>query len=155
MIQAIFVAKKSAQSQVGIDAVKVDMGKGIVGDRYYGKKGSDGPNITFVESEEIAAFNANFEQSIALSATRRNIVTQGVRLNQLVGQEFSIGDVRFYGVELCEPCASLGKSLANDTITSSQVVSAWVRRGGLRANVLSTGILRTGMQFNLIPRNNK
>jgi MOSC domain-containing protein YiiM len=150
VIQAIFVSKKSKQSQIGIDAVKVDAGKGIVGDRYYGKKGTDGPNITFVESEEIAAFNANFGQSIGLSATRRNIVTQGVRLNQLVGQEFSIGNVRFYGVELCEPCGSLGKSLANDSISSPQVVRAWLHRGGLRANVLSTGILRTGMQFNLI-----
>ena len=146
------MSKKSKQSQIGIDAVKVDAGKGIVGDRYYGKKGIDGPNITFVESEEIAAFNANFGQYIELSATRRNIVTQGVRLNQLVGQEFSIGDVRFYGVELCEPCGSLGKSLANDSLTSPQVVRAWIHRAGLRANVLSTGILRTGMQFNLIKK---
>ncbi|ETI62291.1 MOSC domain-containing protein [Marinomonas profundimaris] len=152
MIQAIYVAKKSKQPQIEIDAVKVDAGKGIVGDRYYGKKGIDGPNITFVESEEIAAFNANFGQHIVHSATRRNILTQGVRLNQLVGQEFSIGDVRFYGVELCEPCGSLGKSLANDSLTSSQVVRAWLHRGGLRANVLSTGILRAGMQFNLIQK---
>lgn len=155
MILAIFVSKKSKQSQIGIDAVKADAGKGIVGDRYYGKKGLDGPNITFVESEEIAAFNANFGQHISLSSTRRNIVTQGVRLNQLVGQEFSIGDVRFYGVELCEPCSSLGKALANDSLTSSQVVRAWTRRAGLRANVLTTGILRTGMQFNLISKETK
>jgi MOSC domain-containing protein YiiM len=152
LIQSIYVAKKSKQPQIEIDAVKVDAGKGIVGDRYYGKKGIDGPNITFVESEEIAAFNANFGQHIDHSATRRNILTQGVRLNQLVGQEFSIGDVRFYGVELCEPCGSFGKSLANDSLSSSQVVRAWLRRGGLRANVLSTGILRTGMQFNLIQK---
>lgn len=150
MIQAIFVSKKSKQAQISIDAVKADAGKGIVGDRYYGKKGTDGPNITFIESEEIAAFNTNFGQRASLSSTRRNIVTQGVRLNQLVGQEFSIGDVRFYGVELCEPCGTLGKALANDSLSSSQVVRAWARRAGLRANVLSTGILRVGMQFNLI-----
>jgi len=59
VIQAIYVAKKSKQPQMQIDVVKVDAGKGIVGDRYYGKKGHDGPNITFVESEEIAAFNMN------------------------------------------------------------------------------------------------
>jgi MOSC domain-containing protein YiiM len=75
-------------------------------------------------------------------------VTQGVRLNQLVGKEFTIGDVRFYGVELCEPCGSLGKALANDSLTPAQVVKAWVHSGGLRANVLSTGILRLGMTFN-------
>ncbi|ETX11293.1 sulfurase [Marinomonas ushuaiensis DSM 15871] len=150
MIQAIYVAKKSKQSQVGIDAVKVDAGKGIVGDRNYGKRSEVGQNITFVESEAIAAFNANFGQSISQSSTRRNIITQSVRLNQLVGQEFSIGNVRFYGVELCEPCGTLGRALSNDSLTSSQVVKAWARTGGLRANVLTTGILRVGMQFNLL-----
>ena len=148
MIKAIYVAKKSKQAQIEIDAVKVDLGKGIVGDRYYGKKGNDGPNITFVESEAIDAYNKNFGQNIAHFDTRRNIVTQGVRLNQLVGKEFTIGDVRFYGVELCEPCISLGKGLANDSLTPAQVVKAWVHSGGLRANVLSTGILRLGMTFN-------
>lgn len=150
MIQAMYVAKKSKQGQVGIDAVKVDAGKGIVGDRNYGKRREPGQNITFVENEAIAAFNRNFGQSIGESETRRNIITQNVRLNQLVGQEFSIGDVRFYGVELCEPCGALGRALANDSLTPSQVVKAWMRTGGLRANVLSTGILRVGMQFNLL-----
>lgn len=145
MIQAIYVSKKSKQVQIGIDAVKVDAGKGIVGDRYYGKRGEIGLNITFIESEEIDAFNVNFGQHISPFDTRRNIVTQGVRLNQLVGKEFMIGDIRFLGVELCEPCASLGKLLANDSLSAPQVVKAWLNRGGLRANVLTTGILRVGM----------
>ena len=149
MIQAIFVAKKSKAPQVSIDAIKVDAGKGIVGDRNYGKRKDPGLNITFVESEEIDAFNMNFDQHIDASSTRRNIVTQGVRLNQLVGKEFMIGDVRFYGVELCEPCVTLGRLLANDTLTPPQVIKAWLHRGGLRANVLSTGILKVGMPFTL------
>ncbi|MBJ7555639.1 MOSC domain-containing protein [Marinomonas spartinae] len=147
MIKNIFVAKKSKMPQIEIEAVKVDAGKGIVGDRNYAKRQEEGQNITFVESEEIDAFNTNFKQQIGLSATRRNIVTEGVRLNHLVGKEFMIGDVRFYGVELCEPCAFLGQLLANDSLSPPQVVKAWVHRGGLRANVLSTGILKTGMPF--------
>ena len=150
MIKAIYVAKKSKEDQVGIDAVKVDAGKGIVGDRNYGKRREPGQNITFVESEAIVAFNANFGQNVGQSSTRRNIVTQNVRLNQLVGQEFSIGDIRFYGVELCEPCGALGRALAGDGVTPSLVVRSWMLTGGLRANVLSTGILRVGMQFNLL-----
>jgi len=145
VIQAIYVAKKARQAQVGIDVVKVDAGKGIVGDRNYGKRNEAGLNITFVESEEIDAFNTNFGQRLEAFSTRRNIVTQGVRLNQLVGKEFTIGDVRFLGVELCEPCSFLGRSLASDSLTAPQVVKAWTQRGGLRADVLSTGILRVGM----------
>ncbi|SBS32969.1 MOSC domain protein [Marinomonas spartinae] len=147
MIKSIFVAKKSKMPQIGIEAVKVDAGKGIVGDRSYGKRQEAGQNITFVESEEIEAFNTNFDQQIGQSATRRNIVTEGIRLNNLVGKEFMIGDVRFYGVELCEPCAYLGQLLANDSLSAPQVVKAWLHRGGLRADVLSTGILKTGMPF--------
>lgn len=144
----MYVAKKSTQAQIEINAVQVDVGQGIVGDRYYGKRSENGQNITFVESEAITAFNANFEQNMCQSSTRRNIVTKNVRLNQLVGQEFSIGEVRFYGVELCEPCGALGRALANESLTASQVVRAWRLTGGLRANVLSTGILRVGMPFN-------
>lgn len=147
LIKAIFVAPKKRSLQLSIEAVKVDAGKGIVGDRNYAKRYEAGLNITFVEYEEIEAFNINFGQNIALSDTRRNIVTQGVRLNQLVGKEFSIGEVRFYGVEMCEPCSALGRSLANGTLTAPQVVKAWLNRGGLRANVLTTGILKIGMSL--------
>ncbi len=150
MIKAIYVAKKSRQAQIGIDAVKVDAGKGIVGDRYYAKRGDVGLNITFVESEAIEAFNEHFEQNIEWHATRRNIITQGVRLNQLVGKEFSIGSVRFRGVELCDPCAFLGHSLKNDSLSAPQVVKAWTQQGGLRADVLTTGILRIGAPFEIM-----
>lgn len=147
MISAIFVAKTKRGRQVQIDSVKVDAGKGIVGDRHYGFRKQEGINITFVEQEQIDAFNTNFAQQIVLSETRRNIVTQGVNLNTLVGKEFWIGNVRFYGVELCEPCAVLGQRLANQSISAPQVVRAWLNRGGLRANVLTTGILKTGASF--------
>ncbi|BFM51234.1 MOSC domain-containing protein [Marinomonas sp. THO17] len=147
MIKAIFVAKQSNQGQIELDAVKVDAGKGIVGDRYYGKKGDDGPNITFVESEAIANYNQNFAQQIQLADTRRNVVTQGIALNELVGKRFRIGDAEFYGVELCEPCALLGRRLANDEMSAAQVVKAWLHKGGLRADVICSGVVRVGMSF--------
>lgn len=150
MIQAIFVAKKAKQAQMTIEAVKVDAGKGIVGDRYYGKKGNDGPNITFVAQEEIHAFNQHFEQQITLSDTRRNVVTHGVSLNDLVGKRFRIGDAEFYGVELCEPCSLLGRRLANDNISAAQVVKAWLHKGGLRADVIRSGVLRVGTPVELL-----
>lgn len=150
MIKTIFVAKQSKQAQIEIDAVKVDAGKGIVGDRYYGKKGSDGPNITFVESEAIAQYNQNFAQQIQLADTRRNVVTHDIALNDLVGKRFRIGEAEFYGVELCEPCAFLGKTLATEEMNAAQVVKAWLHKGGLRADVVRSGVLRVGMPFELL-----
>src|SRR4029077_8505793 len=78
------------------------------------------------------------------SASGRNIVTRGVRLNELVGVEFLVGSVRFLGVELCEPCLSLGKALATSTPPPAKVVKRLVHRAGLRADALSSGEVVVG-----------
>ena len=68
-----------------------------------------------------------------LSLTRRNLATRGVRLNGLVNAEFTIGNVRLRGVELCEPCILLGSSLASESLAPAAVVKYWVgaiRRAG-------------------------
>ena len=65
----------------------------------------------------------------------------------MVGKEFSIGNVRFKGVELCEPCATLGKLLGNDTLAAKDVVKAFVHKSGLRADVLSDGEIQYGMSI--------
>jgi MOSC domain-containing protein YiiM len=84
---------------------------------------------------------------VDLSSTGRNVVTRGVRLNELVGREFVVGSVRFRGVELCEPCLTLGEALASPTLSPAQVVKLWVRRGGLRADALTGGELSVGAVF--------
>lgn len=147
MILAIFVSGKRGEKQLTASEVDVVAGCGIVGDRNFRKSRWPGQNITFIESEEIDNYNRNFAQNIALDATHRNIITQGIRLNALVGREFSIGDVRFKGVELCEPCSVLGKNLENNMITKKEVVRAFVHKAGLRADILSDGKLAIGMEF--------
>ena len=118
MIHTIFIAEHSLGKQVQVDKIELITAKGIVGDRNFDRAQWPGQNITFIEIEEIEAFNNNYQQRIQLADTRRNIITQGIRLNDLVGKEFSIGNVRFKGVELCEPCATLGKLLGNDTLAA-------------------------------------
>ena len=145
MIHTIFIAEHSLGKQVQVDKIELITGKGIVGDRNFDRAQWPGQNITFIEIEEIEAFNNNYQQRIQLADTRRNIITQGIRLNDLVGKEFSIGNVRFKGVELCEPCATLGKLLGNDTLAAKDVVKAFVHKSGLRADVLSDGEIQYGM----------
>lgn len=150
MIHTIFIAEHSLGKQVQVDKIELITGKGIVGDRNFDRAQWPGQNITFIEIEEIEAFNNNYQQRIQLADTRRNIITQGIRLNDLVGKEFSIGNVRFKGVELCEPCATLGKLLGNDTLAAKDVVKAFVHKSGLRADVLTDGEIHTGMRFDVI-----
>ena len=149
MIKSLYVAKQRRGEQQAVPEIRLITNRGIVGDRNFDKSKWPGQNITFVEAGEIARYNGVYGQAIAEHATRRNVVTEGVRLNDLLGREFSVGGVRFRGVELCEPCTFLGELLSNQDLAKKDVVKAWVGRGGLRADVLSDGILAVGMRFSL------
>ena len=69
---------------------------------------------------------------------RRNVVTTGVSLNHLVGREFTVGEARLRGMRLCEPCEHLAE------LTGQPVVKALIHRGGLRAEIVSGGVIRVG-----------
>jgi MOSC domain-containing protein YiiM len=72
----------------------------------------------------------------APSVTRRNAFVRGVDLNTLVGQEFEIQGVRFAGTAECSPCYWMNTALGPGA-------EAWLKgRGGLRARILTDGILR-------------
>ena len=147
MIKAIFTASENLGGQRQVPEIDLVSGKGIKGDRNFDKSQWPGQNITFIEQEEISEFNQRFSQQISLSDTRRNVITEGVRLNDLVGQVFWIGDVSFKGVELCEPCSTLGALLENDSISKKAIVKAFTHKAGLRADVLSDGQISVGMQI--------
>lgn len=146
-VERIFTRPAHGSPQTEHTAVLVIEGAGIDGDRYFDNHDAPGQNITFVEAEEIEAFLG--EQGLAndLSISGRNVVTRGIRLNDLVGQEFAVGSLRFRGVELCEPCLGLGKKLATPTLPAFKVVKQLLHKSGLRADVLSSGELALGAAF--------
>ncbi|MFT5259375.1 MAG: MOSC domain-containing protein YiiM [Saprospiraceae bacterium] len=149
MIKAVYIAEGSGNTPFEVNPAICVTNKGIQGDRNFARHDWEGQNITFIEAEEIQRFNNDFNQSIDHWDTRRNVVTEGVRLNDLVGKEFTIGEVRFRGVELCEPCAYLGGLLENESIAKKQLVKALVNRGGLYADILSDGVIVPGMTVDL------
>ena len=153
MIEAIFVSKKPREPLQRVEEVQVVAGAGITGDRYFRKRRHPGQNITFIASESIEQYNSDYGQSIDLDATRRNVLTRGIDLNALVGKDFAIGTALFRGVELCEPCSVLGRLLENSSITPLEVIKAFYNKGGLRADIVHGGILRTGMQINVTDNN--
>ncbi|HEY6197141.1 MAG TPA: MOSC domain-containing protein [Candidatus Binatia bacterium] len=120
-------------------------GKGLEGDRYstgngtYSKaKHDSGAEATLIESEALEALKREHGIALAPGASRRNITTRGVALNDLVGLEFAIGAVRFRGIRLCEPCAYLQK------LTEPGVMRGLAHRGGLNAEILTDGVIRVG-----------
>ena len=112
-------------------------GRGIVGDRYYDFQPNYKGQITFFSLEVFDALRRELNLPLAqASATRRNVLVAGVDLNSLVGTEFEIQGIRFAGVEQCKPCHWMNSALGPGAET-------WLRgRGGLRARILTDGILR-------------
>ncbi len=120
-------------------------GRGLEGDRYFSGTGTFSPvcrqpdfEITLIEQENIDAFARESGLPFTSLHARRNIVTQGARLNELAGKEFYVGEVHLRGTRLCEPCNHLAK------ISFPEALKGLVHRGGLRAQVLSEGSIRVG-----------
>ena len=124
--------------------IQVVEGVGLEGDRYasrtgtYSKKHGPDREITLIESEALEAVAR--ESGIALfpHEARRNLVTRGVRLNDLVGRGFRVGPVELEGVRLCTPCGYL------EQVTGKAVRAPLEERGGLRARIVKGGTLRVG-----------
>lgn len=140
-IERIYVSTVRGGPQLEMDRISVIANSGIEGERYFDRHDEPGQNITLVEAEEIEAFTRQYGREHDLSITRRNLVTRGVRLNDLVGKEFAIGEVRLRGVELCEPCLSLGKRLATPELAPAAIIKRLLHRAGLRADVLTSGVI--------------
>jgi MOSC domain-containing protein YiiM len=142
---AIFVAPTKHAEQISVDAVQLKAGKGIVGDRFFGlRQKQTTRNLTLIEWEVIETFNRTFGLKLPLNATRRNLITQGIRLNYLVGKTFKIGQVVCRGIELCEPCKVMARQFPASSLSQAEIIRAFGNKGGIRAEVLSDGVLRLG-----------
>lgn len=143
-IERIYISAAPGEAQTQCNRIDAIVGAGINGDRNFGKNEYAGQNLTLVEAEEIEMFCADQQRVVDYSITRRNLVTRGVQLNLLVGSTFRVGEVVLYGVELCEPCLTLGNILSTREFSAKDVVKYWLHRGGLRANVLASGTIEVG-----------
>jgi MOSC domain-containing protein YiiM len=152
-VVSLHVAPEASAPMQSVTEVRALPGRGLEGDRYFEGRGfyspkpsAGGREVTLIEIESVAALdrgivNAAGERlGIKLSAaeTRRNIATAGVPLNHLVDREFWVGEVRMVGTRLCEPCKHL------DDLTRPGLMAGLIHRGGLRARILSEGVIRIG-----------
>lgn len=145
-LEAIFVGAIKAAPMQQVESVRALAGDGIEGNRYStggagiapGAKPKAGQQVTLIEAEALEAAARDCDVSINAAQSRRNLLVRGVPLNHLVGREFFVGAVRMRGVRLCEPCGHLEK------LTVPGVEKALLHRGGLRADILTSGTLRSG-----------
>jgi len=122
---------------IEVDSVECVTGKGLVGDRFFDHKENYKGQVTFFAHEVYERLCEQFQvMGTKPSAFRRNIITKGVDLNALIGQEFEVQGVRFLGTEECKPCYWMEQAFA----TGAE--KAMKGNGGLRARILSDGLLR-------------
>lgn len=143
-VEVIYTAPAEALPVVRRSGVLARPGVGLDGDRYaqgIGFWSGDhkvSRDLTLVEGEVVDALSAELGVPIDPGALRRNLVTRGVRLNDLVGARFRVGEVVAEGTSLCQPCAHL------ERVVGRSILRPLVNRGGLRANVLTVGEIRAG-----------
>jgi MOSC domain-containing protein YiiM len=135
----IVVAPARGASAQCVEAVEALPGEGLRGDRYAGKQNRrPADEVTLIELENIEAFTQATGLPLTPEMPRRNIVTRGVRLNELCGKRFVVGGAVFEGLELCEPCKLFAKR------THREVLSFFAGKGGLRARIVAGGSVRVG-----------
>ena len=144
-VESIYIGEAGGASMTEISEAELVAGRGIVGDRYHTKTGSFSPDLpdadhelTLIAAEEIDAFNTAAGRALGAGELRRNVVTRGIDLNELVGREFTIGAARVRGIRLCEPCSYLASLLGPD------ILPALVHKAGLRAGIIDGATIRVG-----------
>jgi MOSC domain-containing protein YiiM len=144
-VVSIHIAEKAGGPMKEVDNVRAVLGRGLEGDRYFSHNGTysetpgSGRDITLIEIEQIEGIEREHGIRLGPGASRRNITTRGISLNELVDKELSIGDVIVRGTRLCEPCAYLA-----DVIAIPGVLKALVHRAGLRCEIVSAGTIHVG-----------
>jgi MOSC domain-containing protein YiiM len=131
-VEQIHIAGLESELPHRVDAVEVT-DEGMVGDRY-----AESRDITLIEAEALEGLLTDTGIELSPAEVRRQVLTRGIRLNDLVGERFAVGGVECVGQELCEPCNHL------QGLTYPGVLRGMVHRGGLRADIVSVGRIAVG-----------
>ncbi len=120
-----------------VSQVQCAAGRGLEGDRFYDYKESYKGQVTFFSLAVFEALCQRFQiQDKDPSVFRRNILVSGADLNDYVDREFELQGIRFAGTEEARPCYWMNQAFADGA------EEAMRGHGGLRARILSDGILR-------------
>jgi MOSC domain-containing protein YiiM len=133
-VESIHVVAEEGGPPAARERVSVVAGRGIEGDRKF----DSNHDLTLVEAEALEGLTEDTGIELGPGESRRQVMTRGVSLNELVGKRFRVGELECVGEELCEPCDHL------QSLTKPGVLRGLVHRGGLCAEVLLGGEIAVG-----------
>jgi MOSC domain-containing protein YiiM len=142
-VVSLYIAPEPSKPMVFLSEVRAFADRGLEGDRFFREswKAANRPDkaVSLIEEETIQAAAAELGTEAFGDKTRRNIVTRGVPLVELLDREFTIGNVVMRGIRLFEPCGHLEK-----ISKVAGIFRALEHRSGLKAAILSDGVIRVG-----------
>ena len=137
VVEGIYLAPERAAPTAPVERVRAVPDRGLEGDRHFRPDGAAaydrgaGKALTLIEAEAVERLASEFGLELDPGEPRRNVVTRGVALNDLVGRRFRVGAVECVGIELCHPCRHMEK------LTKQGVLKGLDGRGALNADVLN------------------
>jgi MOSC domain-containing protein YiiM len=144
IVVSLHIAPVGAAPMQSVRRVNAVADRGLEGDRYFSQSGTysydpgTGRHVTLIEIEAIEGLKREYGVALEAALSRRNIVTRRVALNHLVEKSFRVGAAVLRGTRLCEPCSHMEK------LTVKGAMRGLIHRGGLRAEIVTGGIIRVG-----------
>ena len=135
----IGIAKNTGGKMLNVSSIQALSGKGLLNDRKFINNNNNKSQLTFIEIENINYVNKILVSKIPAINFRRNIITQGVNLNDLNGKEFFVGPVKVKAHDLCRPCKYLQQLLNQKNLMKELLL-----KGGLRCEILIDGKISIG-----------
>jgi len=135
----IGIVNKKGGQITNINKIEAIKGKGLLDDRKFKENNDIRKQITLIEIEHINYFNNISKSNIKPIDFRRNIITDDIKLNDFIGKEFFVGDVKLKAHDLCRPCKYL-----QDRLKKNNFIKEFLLKGGLRCEILISGQIKVG-----------
>ena len=135
----IGICKNKGDKIVNVNTVKAIRGKGLVNDRKFKENNNKKSQLTLIELENINFYNDISTSNLKPLEFRRNIITEGIKLNELNGKDFFIGNVKLKAHDLCRPCIYF-----ENLLKKNNIIKELILKSGLRCEILTSGEISVG-----------
>ena len=139
------ITKNNNKQIEEVNSIEVLANKGVIGDRHFDEYNDPYNQLTLIEAENIDYYNTKYGLDIPYKDFRRNVVTKGIQLNDLIGKKIKIGNVEVEGIDLCRPCRHL-----TEVLNQSNILKEFLRRGGLRCQILNSSTINVDDEIKVI-----
>ena len=141
----IGITKNHNQAIIEVNKINLIAGKGIVGDRYFKDYNDPFNQLSIIESENIDEYNLKNKLNIPYLNFRRNIITKGIKLNDLLEKRIMVGSIELEVIDLCRPCRHLSEKL-----NKNDIIKEFLRKGGIRCRIINNGKIYLGDKIKII-----